>query len=132
MLSSLNDVLKLLKVSSTWEGFGSATKTLCTQKEDNAFSLRNNNLGYQGILEYAIKQIFHFWHIIPIHLAQVTNVDATCVCSRNIGFSILTVTQTIHRDERPLCLQSKSPEMFSYHISPWHLNREHMNHSKIP
>jgi hypothetical protein len=27
-------------------------KTLCTQKEANAFSLWNNNLGYQGILEY--------------------------------------------------------------------------------
>jgi hypothetical protein len=27
------------------------TKTLCTQKEANAFSLWNNNLGYQGFLE---------------------------------------------------------------------------------
>jgi hypothetical protein len=27
-------------------------KTPCTLKEANAFSLRNNNLGYQDILEY--------------------------------------------------------------------------------
>jgi hypothetical protein len=33
------------------EGLGWVTKTLCTQKEANAFSLWNNNLGYQGILE---------------------------------------------------------------------------------
>jgi hypothetical protein len=35
-----------------WEGLGWVTKTLCTQNEANAFSLWNNNLGYQGILEY--------------------------------------------------------------------------------
>jgi hypothetical protein len=35
----------------TWEGLGWVTKTLCTQNEANAFSLWNNNLGYQGILE---------------------------------------------------------------------------------
>jgi hypothetical protein len=35
----------------TWEGLGLVTKTLCTQKEANAFSLWNNNLGYQDILE---------------------------------------------------------------------------------
>jgi hypothetical protein len=31
------------------------TKTLCTPNEANAFSLWNNNLGYQAILEYEIK-----------------------------------------------------------------------------
>jgi hypothetical protein len=31
------------------------TKTLCTQKEANAFSLWNNNLGYQGILELSFE-----------------------------------------------------------------------------
>jgi hypothetical protein len=31
------------------------TKTLCTQNEANAFSLWNNNLGYQGILECRIE-----------------------------------------------------------------------------
>jgi hypothetical protein len=62
--SSLCGVLKLLvwerkwrrsnlkKVSSTREGLGCVTKTLCTQNEANAFSLWNNNLGYQGILEF--------------------------------------------------------------------------------
>jgi hypothetical protein len=40
----------------TWEGFGRVTKTLCTQNEANAFSLWNNNLGYQGILEYYFTQ----------------------------------------------------------------------------
>jgi hypothetical protein len=30
------------------EGFGWVTKTLCTQKEANAFSHWNDNLGYQG------------------------------------------------------------------------------------
>jgi hypothetical protein len=44
----------------TWEGLGWVTKTLCTktlcpQKEANAFSLWNNNLGYQGILEFKIE-----------------------------------------------------------------------------
>jgi hypothetical protein len=33
------------------EGLGWVTKTLCTQKEANAFSLWNTNLGHQGILE---------------------------------------------------------------------------------
>jgi hypothetical protein len=42
----------LKKVMLTREGFGWVTKTLCTQKEANAFSLWNNNLGCQGILEY--------------------------------------------------------------------------------
>jgi hypothetical protein len=32
--------------------FGWVTKTLCTQKEANAFSLWNNDLRYQGILEF--------------------------------------------------------------------------------
>jgi hypothetical protein len=32
-------------------GFGWVTKTLCTPKEANAFSLWNNNLEWQGILE---------------------------------------------------------------------------------
>jgi hypothetical protein len=35
----------------TWESLGWVTKTLCIQKEANVFSLWNNNLGYQGILE---------------------------------------------------------------------------------
>jgi hypothetical protein len=41
------------------EGFGWVTKTLCTQKEASAFSLWNNNLGYQGILKcsFNIKKI---------------------------------------------------------------------------
>jgi hypothetical protein len=30
---------------------GWVTKTLCTQEDANSFSLWNNNLGYQGILE---------------------------------------------------------------------------------
>jgi hypothetical protein len=32
-----------------------------------------------GLFVYAIKQIFHFWHIFPILLAQVTNVHLPCV-----------------------------------------------------
>jgi hypothetical protein len=40
----------------TREGLGWVTKTLCTQKEANAFSIWNNNLGYQGIVEYAIER----------------------------------------------------------------------------
>jgi hypothetical protein len=47
----------------TWEGLGSVTKTLCTQNEANAFSLWNNNLGYQGILEF------------PANTSQVTFQD---------------------------------------------------------
>jgi hypothetical protein len=43
--------IKFEKVSSTREGLGWVTKTLCTRNEANAFSLWNNNLGYQGILE---------------------------------------------------------------------------------
>jgi hypothetical protein len=41
----------------TWEGLGWVTKTLCIQKEANAFSLWNNNLGYQGILECVIQPL---------------------------------------------------------------------------
>jgi hypothetical protein len=29
----------------------------CTQKEANEFSLWNNNLGYQGILEFLINEL---------------------------------------------------------------------------
>jgi hypothetical protein len=47
----------LKKVSSSREGFGWVTKNLCTQKEANAFSLWNNNLGYQGILELLL--VYH-------------------------------------------------------------------------
>jgi hypothetical protein len=37
------------------EGLGWVTKTLCTQNEANAFSIWNNNLRYQGILEFTSK-----------------------------------------------------------------------------
>jgi hypothetical protein len=50
-------ILKCLKAKGcfiiTWEGLGWVTKTLCTQREANAISLWNNNLGYRGILEYS-------------------------------------------------------------------------------
>jgi hypothetical protein len=49
------------------EGLGWVTKTLCTPKEANEFSLWrvwNNNLGYQGILEFEISHsLVHFFHI---------------------------------------------------------------------
>jgi hypothetical protein len=32
-------------------------QNLCTQKEANGFSLWNNNLGYQGILEFRSLQV---------------------------------------------------------------------------
>jgi hypothetical protein len=53
-------------ITGTREGFGWVTKTLCTQKEANAFSLWNNNFGYQGILEYVllsfvVMEIFKPW-----------------------------------------------------------------------
>jgi hypothetical protein len=38
----------------TWEGLGWVTKTLCTRKEANAYSLWNNNLEFQGILEFLV------------------------------------------------------------------------------
>jgi hypothetical protein len=41
----------------TRQGLGWVTKTLCTQKEANAFSIWNNNLGYQGILDENAKLI---------------------------------------------------------------------------
>jgi hypothetical protein len=51
------------------------TKTICTQKEANAFSLWNNNLGYQGILEYLA---FNTWSLLyrPTHVYQF-DIDGT-------------------------------------------------------
>jgi hypothetical protein len=46
---------KKLRFIITREGLSWVTKTLGTQKEANAFSLWNNNLGYQGILESLIQ-----------------------------------------------------------------------------
>jgi hypothetical protein len=50
----------------TWEVLGWVTKTLCTQKETNAFSLWNNNLVYQGILEYDFTQLVRGSNIVNI------------------------------------------------------------------
>jgi hypothetical protein len=49
-------------ISSTREGFGWVTKTLCTQNEANAFSLWNNNLGYQGILESPTEPYLEYYN----------------------------------------------------------------------
>jgi hypothetical protein len=55
----------------TREGIGWATKTLCTQKEANSFSLWNYNLGYQGILEHFIKNPVK--HILSTTLISITS-----------------------------------------------------------
>jgi hypothetical protein len=49
-------------------GFGWVTKTLSTQNEANAFTLWNNNLGYQGILELDIENAL-------VHLFIVFLID---------------------------------------------------------
>jgi hypothetical protein len=58
------------------EGFGWVTKTLCTQKEANAFSPWNNNLGYQGILEYPARHnmITYYTHAIKMKLRQINSL----------------------------------------------------------
>jgi hypothetical protein len=47
------------------------TKTLCTQNEANAFSLWNNNLGYQGILECGPY---------PLNLLPLQSWFTGCIC----------------------------------------------------
>jgi hypothetical protein len=61
--SAGNSILKCLETCQskkwwfiiTWEGLGWVT--LCTQKEANAFSIWSNNLRYQGILGFLIRNV---------------------------------------------------------------------------
>jgi hypothetical protein len=65
------------------EGFGWVTKTLCTQKVANAFSLWNNNLGYQGILESQFKYHFKnlgFFQINHFVIDVITTAPCTSLC----------------------------------------------------
>jgi hypothetical protein len=82
-LSSLYGVLKLL----VWEkngGFGWVTKTLCTQNEANAFSLWNNNLGYQGILEWYTQSTETYPPFIWYMKKYCNNTMTKFVCAEYI------------------------------------------------
>jgi hypothetical protein len=72
-----------------------ATKTLCTQNEANAFSLWNNNLGYQGILEsfticwsklvWRVKNPNIFFFILGVSLAWGDLPPLKASLSYNVG-----------------------------------------------
>jgi hypothetical protein len=51
--------------------------SICTQKEANAFSLWNDNLGYQGILEWIIR--FHLkWYNETFYMNSCWAIQSCC------------------------------------------------------